>query len=250
MPSCSTSFSPSGTGLDVLRAVRASAPDIDVYLLTNHAAAAVPARGRAPRRAAAFSTRPPSSDPFVKRWPRAAAATHECEAVSQRERSSRSSRQRGRAHDRAMIPPARKFAITCSSCNLRELCLPQGLSDADLQRVEQIVYARRRVKRGEALFNAGDRVQCDLCHPHGVLQNYRAERRRPRAGDRLLHAGRTARHGRHRTWRVPRHCYRARRFRGVRDAVLARRRNGPRGTRRCSGTCTASCRARSCATGA
>jgi len=27
-----------GTGLDVLRAVRAAAPDIDVYLLTNHAA--------------------------------------------------------------------------------------------------------------------------------------------------------------------------------------------------------------------
>jgi len=63
---------------------------------------------------------------------------------------------RASAH-RAMIPPARKFAITCSTCNLRELCLPQGLSDADLQRVEQIVYARRRVKRGEALFNAGDR---------------------------------------------------------------------------------------------
>jgi len=58
---------------------------------------------------------------------------------------------------RAMIPSGRKFALTCSNCNLRELCLPQGLSDADLERIEQIVYARRRVKRGEALFNAGDR---------------------------------------------------------------------------------------------
>ncbi len=50
----------------------------------------------------------------------------------------------------------RKFEVTCSSCNLRELCLPTGLDEEDLQRVEQIVYARRRVRRGEALFNAGD----------------------------------------------------------------------------------------------
>jgi CRP/FNR family transcriptional regulator len=49
-----------------------------------------------------------------------------------------------------------KFEVTCSSCNLRELCLPGGVCLDDLQRVENIVYARRRVKRGEALFNAGD----------------------------------------------------------------------------------------------
>ena len=51
---------------------------------------------------------------------------------------------------------ARKFEVTCSSCNLREMCLPQGLDGEDLRRVEQVVYARRRVKRGDALFNAGD----------------------------------------------------------------------------------------------
>jgi len=50
---------------------------------------------------------------------------------------------------------ARKFALTCSSCNLRELCLPQGLDEEDVQRVEQVVYARRRIRRGEALFNTG-----------------------------------------------------------------------------------------------
>jgi CRP/FNR family transcriptional regulator len=50
---------------------------------------------------------------------------------------------------------ARKFALTCSSCNLRELCLPQGLDQEDLERVEQVVYARRRIRRGEALFNTG-----------------------------------------------------------------------------------------------
>jgi CRP/FNR family transcriptional regulator len=51
---------------------------------------------------------------------------------------------------------ARKFEITCSSCNLHEMCLPGGVCLDELERVEGIVYARRRVKRGEALFKAGD----------------------------------------------------------------------------------------------
>ena len=51
----------------------------------------------------------------------------------------------------------KKFEVTCSSCNLRELCLPGGICLDDLERVENIVYARRRVKRGEFLFNAGDK---------------------------------------------------------------------------------------------
>ncbi len=50
----------------------------------------------------------------------------------------------------------RKFEVTCSSCNLREMCLPQGLCMEDLERVEKVVYARRRLRRGESLFNAGD----------------------------------------------------------------------------------------------
>jgi CRP/FNR family transcriptional regulator len=53
-------------------------------------------------------------------------------------------------------PMNQKFEVTCASCNLRELCLPGAVCMDDLQRVENIVYARRRVKRGEALFNAGD----------------------------------------------------------------------------------------------
>jgi CRP/FNR family transcriptional regulator, anaerobic regulatory protein len=53
------------------------------------------------------------------------------------------------------IAAPHKFQVTCSSCNLRELCLPAGLSPEDLERIENVVYARRRVKRGESLFQAG-----------------------------------------------------------------------------------------------
>ena len=53
-------------------------------------------------------------------------------------------------------PEARKFEVTCTSCNLRELCLPGGISIEDLEHVQNIVYARRRIKRGESLFSGGD----------------------------------------------------------------------------------------------
>jgi len=39
---------------------------------------------------------------------------------------------------------------------MRERCLPSGVGLGDLQRVEKMVYARRRVKRGESLFISGD----------------------------------------------------------------------------------------------
>jgi CRP/FNR family transcriptional regulator len=55
----------------------------------------------------------------------------------------------------ALKPVQSKFEVTCSSCNLRELCLPGALCAEELARVENVVYARRRVKRGEALFQAG-----------------------------------------------------------------------------------------------
>jgi CRP/FNR family transcriptional regulator len=53
-------------------------------------------------------------------------------------------------------PMNHKFEVTCSSCNLRELCLPGGVCADDIARLENIVYARKRVKRGETLFSAGD----------------------------------------------------------------------------------------------
>jgi CRP/FNR family transcriptional regulator len=56
----------------------------------------------------------------------------------------------------APAEPARRFQVNCASCNLREMCLPRGLCAEDMERVENIVYARRRVRRGEALFNPGD----------------------------------------------------------------------------------------------
>ena len=47
-------------------------------------------------------------------------------------------------------------AQSCSSCNLRELCLPVGLTPEDLDKVDQLLSGRRRIKRGDSLFRAGE----------------------------------------------------------------------------------------------
>ncbi|HWU85569.1 MAG TPA: fumarate/nitrate reduction transcriptional regulator Fnr [Rhodocyclaceae bacterium] len=44
----------------------------------------------------------------------------------------------------------------CSQCNLRELCLPLGLSDTEIDRIDAMIGARRRVKRGAHLYSAGE----------------------------------------------------------------------------------------------
>ncbi|OUM00947.1 fumarate/nitrate reduction transcriptional regulator Fnr [Variovorax sp. JS1663] len=47
--------------------------------------------------------------------------------------------------------------VACSSCSLRELCMPAALDADDLRRIDEIVATRRRVRRRETLFRTGDR---------------------------------------------------------------------------------------------
>jgi CRP/FNR family transcriptional regulator len=49
-----------------------------------------------------------------------------------------------------------RLKTACSNCSLRELCLPVGLSDEDMGRLDSLVFVRRTVKRGDHLFRAGD----------------------------------------------------------------------------------------------
>ena len=52
--------------------------------------------------------------------------------------------------------PVAKVQTRCTACNLRELCLPCGLSGSDAARAEDLVYTRKRIKRGDTLYRAGD----------------------------------------------------------------------------------------------
>jgi len=46
--------------------------------------------------------------------------------------------------------------VACSSCNLRELCMPIGFDTQDMLRLDEVVATRRRVKQGELLFRDGE----------------------------------------------------------------------------------------------
>ena len=47
--------------------------------------------------------------------------------------------------------------VACSNCNLRELCMPMGLSNHDLERLDEVVATRRKIKRGSTLFSNGEK---------------------------------------------------------------------------------------------
>lgn len=54
------------------------------------------------------------------------------------------------------MTPSPPVQVTCSNCNLRELCMPMGLDPEQMQRVEEVVATRRKVKRGDMLFQNGE----------------------------------------------------------------------------------------------
>ncbi|HUJ01614.1 MAG TPA: fumarate/nitrate reduction transcriptional regulator Fnr [Usitatibacter sp.] len=52
-----------------------------------------------------------------------------------------------------------KFRTRCATCNLREICLPCGLQATDMARFDEVVYTRKRVKRGETLYRSGEEFE-------------------------------------------------------------------------------------------
>lgn len=52
---------------------------------------------------------------------------------------------------------AQTIKVACSSCNLRELCLPMGLNADEMVKLDSVISTRKRIKRGQALFNVGDK---------------------------------------------------------------------------------------------
>ena len=54
-----------------------------------------------------------------------------------------------------MNPNSIKVAF--SNCNLRELCMPMGLNDDEMKRIDEVVATRRKIPRGETLFRNGEK---------------------------------------------------------------------------------------------
>jgi CRP/FNR family transcriptional regulator len=46
--------------------------------------------------------------------------------------------------------------VACSTCNLRELCLPVALTGPEMQRLDALVESRKSLRRGDSLYSAGE----------------------------------------------------------------------------------------------
>jgi len=63
------------------------------------------------------------------------------------------------ARDAKTDSPVAPLVTLCSTCHLKDLCLPCGLTGIDVERLDGLKFARRRLKEGQALYHEGDRFQ-------------------------------------------------------------------------------------------
>lgn len=62
--------------------------------------------------------------------------------------------------------------VSCDDCGLFQLCLPVGIDRAELKHLESIITRRRPLKRGENLFQAGDRLRAIYAVRSGSIKTY------------------------------------------------------------------------------
>jgi CRP/FNR family transcriptional regulator len=48
---------------------------------------------------------------------------------------------------------------SCSTCHLKDLCLPCGLAGDDVKRLDGLMFGRRKIKAGQTLYREGDKFQ-------------------------------------------------------------------------------------------
>jgi CRP/FNR family transcriptional regulator, anaerobic regulatory protein len=61
--------------------------------------------------------------------------------------------------------------VLCSRCRLRGLCLPSGMPDLEVDRLDCLMFARRRICAGQTLYRKGDRFQFVYAVRNGTLKS-------------------------------------------------------------------------------
>ena len=49
-----------------------------------------------------------------------------------------------------------QLKVSCANCTLRELCIPQGMSDEELKLIDTVIERKKPVHKNDYLFRAGD----------------------------------------------------------------------------------------------
>ena len=68
--------------------------------------------------------------------------------------------------------PAACVSTSCSDCPLRNLCLPTGMSPEDARLLDEVVFSRRRLRRGEHLYRAGEPFKAVYAFRSGFFKAY------------------------------------------------------------------------------
>jgi CRP/FNR family transcriptional regulator, anaerobic regulatory protein len=71
-----------------------------------------------------------------------------------------------------MLREVSQTTSRCAVCRLREQCLPSGLNHEELRELREAAPALRRVRRGEALYRAGDSFRSLYAVRLGFLKSY------------------------------------------------------------------------------
>lgn len=83
--------------------------------------------------------------------------------------------ERGRKVTVQRKEPPRVISISsikaaCKDCTLRELCLPLGLSESDLNTLDKVIRRRRTLREGETLYRLGDPLKSLYAVRTGTLK--------------------------------------------------------------------------------
>jgi CRP/FNR family transcriptional regulator, anaerobic regulatory protein len=60
---------------------------------------------------------------------------------------------------------------SCSACHLRDLCLPCGMTGPDVDRLDSMMFGRKKVKAGQTLYREGDKFQFIYAVRAGTLKS-------------------------------------------------------------------------------
>ena len=73
-------------------------------------------------------------------------------------RSGETGKQKTAASDVKTFPiNSHTIKVACSNCNLRELCMPLGLNADEIEKLDEVVATRRKIKRGTRLYSNGEK---------------------------------------------------------------------------------------------
>ena len=62
--------------------------------------------------------------------------------------------------------------VSCQNCSLVDLCLPHGMSQTELERLDEIVVRHKPLQPGQHLYRPGDRSHALFAVRSGALKNY------------------------------------------------------------------------------